>query len=752
MSASVKQVWGWSYDYGGVFKNVKLNSTNITIRVILNQPTNSEWGAALSNFGRSDAKVRVTIGNTYSDITISQSGLGAEISSAPGWTINGNIASRSLNNFLTTSANFGIPLAQNNLNPPIWGFPPELVGLGFTEGWCVIASTFAPTRSGRIPVLAYEVDPPDGQYFNLAGWTPNYEYVGPDLGIDGINIIQPSNPLGLDQEMTSIFKQRIIVSQSAYQINAKSVYQTGSYPLSGPGPQCLQDVGETPEAGSNTTTLDINLDPQAWIENLGPVMNISSPFPPPNYNIYNKTGEEQGKTGSVPNPPRDGGGNRPIIGSFHGGNGGTPAYDDYVLLEVTPNPIEHDDTDVGTVKTKSFTVTNAGTLPVEVTEIVNTHPDNIFLFSMNSPIGFPFTIEPGESFGGTAYFEPVNEVVYNEIGYVKSGANIIRSFSVLGTGTAGGNPGEIITRKIALTGDTSSKGDLNFLETTIGQSVTKNIKIFNVGNFPLVLNSVSLGGAGVFTSPGIPAGFTLQVGEFLEVPVTFTPVGAQEYLGTFTVNSNAEESDQPGFNPATGAITCNLRGLGTALTPITRIMSFNVQNDGTFSDVLAGGSASDEITATITNIGNATLLISQFQVEQPFSLELDAFGNYSIGSFEFYSLEEPLLIEAGQTSQPFTIKFTPPTATNFVDDVFVNSNKTIGPEAFEVRGFGTLGEPEPEEPEGPILPDDEPPPGQEFDPGTVPSSALDGNGAACIPKECEVTYVYEYSSNGEIVT
>jgi hypothetical protein len=624
-------------------------------------------------------------------------------------------------------------------NPPV---PPEST---YTDWINTLNGLANLTTSDPFVVYAYEIESPTPSYQNPPGWTPKWIIKGWDEGLPIGELTVPAPESGdLDQQMVSIFSQKISVSQNDFGFVGKGIFKadnTGNY-ITG-----LESGLEGPYNDAKNLEIIITIDPMNYVDGY-PVMN-GNPFPGTNYNAT--TGGQEQETEDTNKPPRDGGGNRPIYG--YPGGGSTATAPDFISVEVTPDPIAHDNTDIGSFKTKSFTIKNTGTVSVEVDEIVNTHPDNIFTFGMSSPNGIPFTIDPTEEFGGTAYFLPVNAVSYTELGYVKKEGNILRSFSITGTGTSSGNPGETPLRKIALFGDVFSSGDRNFLERTIGTTTLTTIRAINAGNLPITLNNVSLGGAGVFTTPGITSGFSLEVGAELPIDVSFTPVGAQEYLGTFTLNSNAQASDQVGFNPATGAITCNLRGEGTPELVLTRIMSFNIQNDGTFEDVLAGGSASAELDATITNIGNSTLLISQFQVQSPFSLELDVFGTFTVGSFEFYSLDTPLLIEAGQTSQPFTIKFTPPTASNFVDDVVVVSNKTIGPESFEVRGLGLFEViEEPEEPDGPILPDDEPPPGQEFDPGTVPSSALDGNGAACIPKECEVTYVYEYSSNGQIVT
>jgi len=626
---------------------------------------------------------------------------------------------------ISNRINLGSSPPGNPLNPP--GGASELNGLmNRTES--------------QLVVYAYEITAPEPGFTNPPGYVPDINVV-----TDGdFQKVQYADPSAGDLQEVSIFSRKVNISFSSYGVTAQSALTTTLSELYVPNEALDVSYGEVFGAVYN---IIITLDSSSYVSGI-PVFDtnpsvvippVTPQFPP------------RKPPGPAPRPMRNGGGSRPNIRPLPG-NGGTPADTQFIALNVIPDPIAFDPTDVATQRSRSYVIENIGTEPVTVSQIINTHPDNIFSFGINSPLSVPFTIDPDETLSGTAYFLPANPFSYNELAYIKSGADIVRTFGVTGVGTASGNPGDVILRSISLRGDVATSGDRNFLEETIGIAKTLNIFAVNTGSTPIILNSVSLGGSGVFTSTGITAGFNLQPGQETPIPVTFTPVGAQQYIGTFTLNSNAETSPQSGFNPATGDILANLSGEGVPETVLTRIMSFNVQNNGTFQDVLAGGSATDEITATITSIGNSSILIGQFQVQQPFSLELDAIGSFTIGSFEFYSLDLPLILPAGATSPIIKIKFTPPTATNYVDDVVVVSNKTLGPESFEVRGFGTFEEPEPEEPDEPILPDDEPPPGQEFDPGTVPSSALDGNGAACIPKECEVVYVYEYSSNGEIVT
>lgn len=673
------------------------------------------------------AKVRVCIGQDYYDLTVGPGSL----SIPGGWTGNG----------VDTS---GIILAVDNGTPV--GDAGGPTGLG------KYVSLTRPTGS-EIIVYAYEVvEELTIDNTNQPGWQPNWvlqenpNFLG-EYYIDGDGV----NPI--DLEMVGVFAGKVNVGQSSY-----SSRSTTKFVADDPQEEYFyEDVGGSITGAEydqvKFSEIVIRLTERGNINGV-PYVNSKVPYEP------NKNTETDDKPGPTtvyvyePNPEDPSKRNRkprPVVGGPAGG--GLPVFENYIALEVNPDPINFADTDVGTQRAQSFTITNTGTTAVEITSIINTNPDNPFAFGLNSPNSLPITIEPNETFAGTAFFIPADDITYTELGYIKSGDTIIKTFNITGTGTIAGDPGDPILRTIALFGDVSTSGDRNFLEQTIGNTTNSSILAVNAGSTPIILNSVSLGGAGVFTSPGVTNGFSLLPGESLPIQVSFTPVGAQEYLGTFTLNSNAESSNQAGFNPATGAITCNLRGTGTPIQTLTKIMSFNVQNSGTFEDVIAGGSANSEITATITNIGNSTLMITGFQVESPFTLELDSLKPSTLEPSGFYFLDEPYYIPFGQTSQPFKIIFTPPTATNWVDDVAIISNRTLGPESFEVRGLGLFEvPPTPEEPSGPILPDDEPPPGQEFDPGTGLSSALDGNGSACIPKECEVTYIYEYSANGEIVT
>jgi hypothetical protein len=671
-----------------------------------------------------EGKVRICIGQNYYDLTVGP----GTLSIPGGWTGNGVDTSGTI-----LSVDYEVPVGVQHPTNGSW------------------ESLTRPTGS-ELTVYAYEVvEELTIDNTNQPGWEPNW-VLQEDTNFPGEYFIDGDGINPIDLEMVGVFAGKVNVGQSSYSSRAGTQYVgdgglTYPYEYTG-GSITLAEYDQVKFA-----EIVIKLTERGNINGV-PYVNSTIPYK------ENKNTEEDDKPGPekvyvyVPDPEDPSKRNRtprPVVGGPAGG--GLPVFENYIALEVNPDPINFANTDVGTQRAQSFTVTNTGTTAVEITSIVNTNPDNPFAFGLNSPNSLPITIEPNETFAGTAFFIPSDDITYTELGYIKSGDTIIKTFNITGTGTIAGNPGAPILRTIALFGDVSTSGDKNFLEQTIGNTTISSISAVNAGSTPIILNSVSLGGAGVFTSPGVTNGFSLLPGESLPIQVSFTPVGSQEYLGTFTLNSNAEASNQAGFNPATGAITCNLRGTGTAVQTLTKIMSFNVQNSGTFEDVIAGGSANSEITATITNIGNSTLMITGFQVESPFTLELDSLKPSTSEPSGFYFLDEPYYIPFGQTSQPFKIIFTPPTATNFVDDVAIISNKTIGPESFEVSGLGLFEvPPTPEEPSGPILPDDEPPPGQEFDPGAGPSSALDGNGSACIPKECEVTYIYEYSANGEIVT
>lgn len=718
--------------YSGIYG---VYAPSLTVRV--EKSYSGDWNAALAQFGGGNATVRVCVGTEKYDF-----GIGPNTLSTPGgWTGDG---------FATAERVFPIPPA-----PAVTPYTSVLTFPTILPPLEQIAGSYSKTKGPRLTVYAYQIDPASPGFTNDPLWVPNWTVTAnPETGLPSV-VGDLSGPI--DQQLTSIFQTRVNVSQSSY--SSRSVGEAVAT-----GDLIIPEWGgiDPFEAASRiNATIVITLNAQLWDGNI-PIINGGWKYVPPKNTLPD---DDETDTKETTKPTRDGGSSngrgpyRPI--NSGPGGAGTPAYEEYIELEVTPNPINFADTDVGTQRTQPFTIRNIGTLDTNITNFDSTNVDNAFAFGLNSPNALPTVIDVGETFAGTSFFLPANVGVYNDIVYIKKGGVILKSFGITGTGTGSGNPGDSILRKIALFGDVSTSGDRNFLERTIDSTTQTTIFAVNAGSTPIVLNSVSLGGAGVFTTPGITSGFNLLPGQDIPILVNFTPVGAQEYLGTFTLNSNAQVSDQAGFNPATGAITCNLRGEGTPIQTITRILSFNVQNNGTFEDVLAGGSASAELDFTISSIGNSSVLLTALQVGTPFTLNIDGLGTYTVGLSGFYNLNEPYILGSPDdpantlptTTPPLKAIFTPPTATNYVDDVAVASNKTIGPESFEVRGLGLFEYPEePEEPDVPPTPDDEPPPGQEFDPGTVPSSDLDGNGAACIAKGCEVTYIYEYSSNGDIVT
>lgn len=752
--------FGWYYNGKGKYLCSTVASSSVTVTVKMNI---SQWASAKNQFGRgshwggtTSAKVRVCVGHEYFDFGIRDDGL---LIKPSGWSTLLMYESSKTFYLSAPAAPFSITTTDVSGNYPNFFIgPPQIANYTWTAGWNVVKSGYSPTTGPGITIKAYEIDPPDQDYQNPAGWAPYYKWYEEADG-DGYiagDTDQIDVEKRIDKQETSIFKTRLTVSQGTHFIKPYGVFRKGNAPYWQGYPDPMTDIGvdgATADSGK-TTEVVIDLTPQIWVDGNIPVINPRPTGGNPDRTNGGGTGK-RGRTKKKPKPPKDPSDDNqwtPINNNFYD-NGETPVLpDEWVGISVSPDPLVHDNTDVGTIKNKSFTVQNIGTASVNIDSIVNDNTSNPFSFAMESPITIPFTINAGESLFGKSYFVPTSAIAYSGSVHLKKSGTIIRTFTISGTGTTSGNPGETVIKKIALVGDTTSNGDTNFLEQTIGTTTLGIIKAVNVGNTPLILNTLTVGGSGAYSTPGIVSGITLPIGAEKELQVLFSPVAAENYLGTLTLNSDATSSDQTGFDPATGNIIANLTGKGVPEEVITRIMEFNVQNGGTFQDVLAGGSATGEITATISSKGTGSIRISQFQIQSPFTLDLAPFGQYTIGSFQFYLLNQPLIIEPEGVSAPFIIKFNPPTATNYVDDVAIVSNKTIGPDSFEVRGLGTFTEPE--EPSGPIEPEEpggEPPPDQEFDPGTEPSTALDGIGSACIPKECEVIYVYEYSSNGKVV-
>jgi hypothetical protein len=139
---------------------------------------------------------------------------------------------------------------------------------------------------------------------------------------------------------------------------------------------------------------------------------------------------------------------------------------------------------------------------------------------------------------------------------------------------------------------TAAPNPMAFGTVNSATAVTQNLTVGNAGGAALVVTAISdpSGAFSIVNKPALPV--TIQPGQGTQLTVRFAPMAAQNFAGSFTIQSN---------DPAAPVLTVNLSGTGTG-TPVS-----NLQLTTTLLD-FAGGESSSAIE--VMNTGNADLVIS----------------------------------------------------------------------------------------------------------------------------------------------
>jgi hypothetical protein len=218
------------------------------------------------------------------------------------------------------------------------------------------------------------------------------------------------------------------------------------------------------------------------------------------------------------------------------------------------------------------------------------------------------------------------------------------------------------TRVIALS------GILAFGNVTVGTSASATLTITNNGNTALNITGLTLpasvNGAysASFTSGAIAAGASQAVN------IRFSPVAAQDYGGTLTVNA-----DQTSGTNTTAVSGIGVLGPGVAATRI-----INVTGNLTFGNVAVGQTGNGDMT--ITNTGNSTMTVTGIRVS---ACSSDYTASWTSGT-----------ILPG-ASQVVTIFFKPQAAQACNATFTVNGDQTSGTSTIAGSGTGTGTAPAP---------------------------------------------------------
>lgn len=195
-------------------------------------------------------------------------------------------------------------------------------------------------------------------------------------------------------------------------------------------------------------------------------------------------------------------------------------------------------------------------------------------------------------------------------------------------------------------------GTLDFGNTTINTTVTKDIQLKNTGTSAIKVSGVTI--ASPFTTNWLNG--TIDAGQTKNVTIAFNPTATGNASKVLTINSDASNS------PTTITATGN----GVQQPSSTRIISLS--GSLSFGNVTVGQSSTK--TLTISNNGNSPLSVSSVVAPPGF------LSNYT-GT-----------IQPGK-SENVSISFSPLNVQSYDGNVTVNSDATSGPKTIAITGNGT---------------------------------------------------------------
>jgi len=262
------------------------------------------------------------------------------------------------------------------------------------------------------------------------------------------------------------------------------------------------------------------------------------------------------------------------------------------VLSLSGNGLAFGNVVVGSSKTGTLTISNTGNAPLTVNSIA--YPSTAFSGSWSG------TIAAGASQNVTVTFAPTTAATSNgDITVNSNDSTSAKTIALSGTGLAQ-------TRIVGIS------GDMVFGSVTVNSTSSRTLTITNSGNSALNVSGINYppGFSGNWSGGNIAAGASRNV------TVTFSPVLAQSYGGTITVNSDR----------TSGTNTISASGTGTAVP--TRIIGLPVSLDFGVSPV--GGKRL--LTLTISNTGNSPLNVTGISYPTGFSGETNGSSIPSNGS------------------------------------------------------------------------------------------------------------------------
>jgi len=376
--------------------------------------------------------------------------------------------------------------------------------------------------------------------------------------------------------------------------------------------------------GATTFAMEYNLP-------VGATMNIRDPF---GGGIFNSGVLSGAGTYNIPVPSF----NQAIV---------TMTYTDIAplvlgpIFGIAPLSLSFGTVNVGNNAVLPVTVSNTGTAPLNISNIVSSNAAYTF-----APSVFPLVIPVGGNSVVNVTFTPgAAGLVNGTLTFTHDAPGSPSAYNLSGTGYV---PAPIF--------GVSPVAPLNFGSVNVGGSANLNVTVNNTGDAPLTLTGITSSDAQyTFTPNAFPV--NIPAGGNSVFVVTFTPGAA----GTF--NANLTFSHNAAGSPSAYAVT----GIGFTTAPVFGLSAASLA----FGNVSVGGTAT--LPITVNNTGNAPLTISGI-------VSSDVVYTFAPNTF-------PVNVAAGGNTV-FNVTFAP-TAAGLVNGTLTFTHNAAGsPSVLNLSGTG----------------------------------------------------------------
>lgn len=248
------------------------------------------------------------------------------------------------------------------------------------------------------------------------------------------------------------------------------------------------------------------------------------------------------------------------------------------VLTASTTAVTFSKTDVNQTQTSIVKLTNSGTIDITINSITGLSSSGMF---SNTPgLAFPQTITAGNSLDLWILFAPTQLGDYSStLSILTNLSTTNQTISITGTGV----------QPVLATDPAANGAPLDFGSTGVGATIQKTFRITNKGNKNMTVNSLTVS-TGFNVKSTVTTPLLFAPGEFMDVPLLFSPSTNNAYVGTLSIVSDG------------GNGTITLAGQGTAgvITLAPSQIDFGTT------------SINQSVTkiVTVSNTGNAPLSIS----------------------------------------------------------------------------------------------------------------------------------------------